>query len=60
MELMDKQNLFFILKTLANGKIERESILGFLGISEATFYKHLNLIKDAGFPSIGTLSITSG
>ena len=48
-ESTDKKNLFFILKTLATNKMERESILGCLGIAESTFYKHINLIQEAGF-----------
>jgi len=49
MDSTDKANLFHIIKALEKGNVERDSILGCLGINASTFYKHLNLIKKAGF-----------
>ena len=47
-ELTDK-NTFNLLKFLLEGEVSKEDVLQILNIKTSTFYRHLNLIKKAGF-----------
>ena len=42
MNTTDKANLFYIIKALSKGEVQKESVLDDLGINASTFYKHLN------------------
>lgn len=42
-------NLFHILKALDKGGADKEALLEDLGINISTFYKHVSMIKKAGF-----------
>ena len=47
--IKERKNSLNIAKILSQGSIEKDSVLQIANVAQSTFYKHLKVIRDAGF-----------